>query len=93
MSKKIKELQDIANILREDVLEMTSAAGSGHPTSCLSCADIISCLFFNEMKYDIGNADNPDNDEFILRMFFFFFYFFYNISLQFFRCFLEFLVH
>ena len=66
MSKKIKELQDIANILREDVLEMTSAAGSGHPTSCLSCAEIISCLFFNEMKYDIGNSNNLDNDEFIL---------------------------
>ncbi len=60
MSKKIKDLQDIANILRKDVLEMTSAAGSGHPTSCLSCAELVSCLFFNEMKYDIANPDNPD---------------------------------
>lgn len=52
--------------MRRDVLEMTTAAGSGHPTSCLSCAEIMSVLFFNEMKYDTGNAFNPDNDEFVL---------------------------
>jgi transketolase len=61
-----KALEDISNILRRDVLKMTTAAGSGHPTSCLSCAEIMSTLFFSEMKYDIGNAMNPDNDEFIL---------------------------
>jgi len=61
-----KELKDIANILRRDVLEMTTKAGSGHPTSCLSCAEIISCLFFHQMQYDIKNPENPDNDEFIL---------------------------
>src|SRR3989338_5351083 len=62
----LKDLQDIANILRRDVLKMTSYAGSGHPTSCMSCAEIISTLFFQEMSYDIKNANNPDNDEFIL---------------------------
>lgn len=63
---KIKELQDIANLLRRDVLQMTTEAGSGHPSSCLSCAEIISVLFFNEMRYDVKNPKNPDNDEFIL---------------------------
>ena len=53
MSRKIKNLQDISNTLRRDSLEMTNAAGSGHPTSCLSCAEIISCLFFNELS---GNS-------------------------------------
>src|SRR3989338_11417340 len=62
----VQELQDIANILRSDVLKMTTAAGSGHPTSCLSCAEIISVLYFNEMKYDIKNYNNINNDEFIL---------------------------
>ena len=62
----IKDLQDMANILRRDVLKMTTSAGSGHPTSCLSAAEIMSVLFFNEMTYDIKNAFNPDNDEFIL---------------------------
>ncbi|MBI5804345.1 transketolase [Candidatus Pacearchaeota archaeon] len=61
-----KELSDIANLMRRDVLQMTTAAGSGHPTSCLSCAEIMSVLFFDEMKYDVKNYDNPDNDEFIL---------------------------
>lgn len=62
----LKELQDIANILRRDSLEMTTAAGSGHPTSCLSCAEILSALFFKEMSYDAKNPNNPNNDEFIL---------------------------
>src|SRR3989344_3162004 len=62
----LKQLQDIANLLRRDVLEITSAAGSGHATSCLSCAELMSCLWFNEMSYDIDNAHNPENDEFVL---------------------------
>ena len=62
----IKKLQDLANILRRDVLKMTTSAGSGHPTSCLSSAEIMSVLFFNELKYDTKNPFNQDNDEFIL---------------------------
>ncbi|MBS3076793.1 transketolase [Candidatus Pacearchaeota archaeon] len=61
-----KQLFDIANVLRRDVAEMTSAAGSGHPSSCFSCAEIMATLFFHEMKYDVKNPENPDNDEFIL---------------------------
>ncbi|MBS3072446.1 transketolase [Candidatus Pacearchaeota archaeon] len=61
-----KQLQDIANVLRRDVAIMTTHAGSGHITSCFSCAEIVSCLFFNEMFLDINNPENPDNDEFIL---------------------------
>jgi transketolase len=60
------ELKAIADILRKDSIEMTTKAGSGHPTSCLSCADLMACLFFEEMRYDSGNAENPDNDEFVL---------------------------
>jgi len=45
---------------------MTNEAGSGHPTSCLSSAEIITSLFFKEMKYDITDPFNSDNDEFIL---------------------------
>ncbi len=61
-----KILSQVANVLRKDSLEMTTEAGSGHPSSCLSCAEIMSTLFFDEMKYDIKNPFNPDNDEFIL---------------------------
>lgn len=61
-----KQLVDIANVLRRDVAEMTTAAGSGHPSSCFSCAEILATLFFHEMKFDVKNSENPDNDEFIL---------------------------
>lgn len=62
----IKKLSEMANVLRRDVLQMTTSAGGGHPSSCLSCAEIISALFFDVMKYDVKNANNEDNDEFIL---------------------------
>ena len=61
-----KELSDIATILRRDSLISTTHAGSGHPTSCLSSADIMSVLFFSQMSYDPHNPTHPENDEFIL---------------------------
>lgn len=63
---EIKQIQEIANVLRRDSLMMTSKAGSGHPSSCLSAADIMASLFFNEISLDTKNTENPDNDEFIL---------------------------
>ncbi|MEM3074559.1 MAG: transketolase [Candidatus Pacearchaeota archaeon] len=61
-----KQISDIANVLRRDVAIITNYAGSGHLTSCLSCAEIMACLFFSEMKWDTKNPQNPGNDEFIL---------------------------
>ncbi len=61
-----KELQIAADVLRRDVLEMTTAAGSGHPSSCLSSAEIATVLWFNEMFYDSSNPNHPNNDEFVL---------------------------
>lgn len=61
-----KQLSEIASVLRRDSLEATTAAGSGHASSCLSAADIASVLFFHEMALDKNNPYNPDNDEFIL---------------------------
>ncbi len=67
MKSDIKtQLEEVAEILRRDVLEMTSEAGSGHMSSALSCAEIMSTLFFNEMLYDPKNPENDENDEFIL---------------------------
>ncbi len=62
----VEELKNIVNILRRDSLISTTNAGSGHPTSCLSCAEIMSVLFFHEMHYDKNNPLNQNNDEFIL---------------------------
>lgn len=44
----------------------TSAAGSGHPTSCLSAADIVASLFFNAMNFDVMQPTSPFNDRFVL---------------------------
>jgi len=53
------------NIRRWSIM-MTAQAGSGHPTSALSAADIVAVLFFYAMRYDPYNYENPDNDRFIL---------------------------
>ena len=59
-------LQNIATRLRIDSIRSTSEAGSGHPTSCMSMADVTSALFFAEMSFDPRNPYNPDADRFIL---------------------------
>lgn len=65
MNKNIL-LKKIADKLRALSLKMTTAAGSGHPTSCLSIAEIMSVLFFDEMRFDIGDPRGRDNDDFVL---------------------------
>ena len=52
--------------LRIDSLRATTAALSGHPTSCLSAADILAVLFFHVLRYDYNNPLSLDNDRFIL---------------------------
>ena len=59
-------LKQKATNLRIHSIISTSEAGSGHPTTCLSAADIVSALFFHAMRYDPANAQNPNNDRFIL---------------------------
>src|SRR6188474_628065 len=59
-------LHNLATQLRIDSVRSTSEAGSGHPTSCLSAAEIVSALFFAEMHFDPKNPQNPDNDRFVL---------------------------
>ena len=59
-------LKQKATNLRIHSIISTSEAGSGHPTTCLSAADIVSALFFHAMRYDTADAQNPNNDRFIL---------------------------
>src|SRR6266487_4601385 len=62
----VPALSNIATQLRIDSIRSTSEAGSGHPTSCCSMADLMSALFFAEMHFDPKNPQNPDNDRFVL---------------------------
>ena len=59
-------LKGIANQLRIHSITSTTAAGSGHPTSCCSAADVVSALFFGHMRYDPKNPRFHNNDRFIL---------------------------
>src|ERR1700749_1334378 len=59
-------LADKATQLRIDSIRATTAAGSGHPTSCASAADIVSALFFSVMRYDPKQPHNRANDVFVL---------------------------
>lgn len=45
---------------------MSTAAGSGHPTTAMSAAELGACLFFDEMHYNVKDPDDPGNDEFVL---------------------------
>jgi transketolase len=59
-------LKGIANQLRIHSINSTTAAGSGHPTSCCSAADVVATLFFGHMRYDAKNPHYHNNDRFIL---------------------------
>jgi transketolase len=62
----IELLKGIANQLRIHSITSTTAAGSGHPTSCCSAADLVATLFFGHMRYDAKNPHYYNNDRFIL---------------------------
>ncbi len=59
-------LQQMAQKLRRHSLVTTSEAGSGHPTTCLSCAEILSVLFFDQMRWDPQDPSGRDADVFVL---------------------------
>jgi transketolase len=59
-------LKNIATRLRIDSIRATSEAGSGHPTSCMSMADVMAALFFSEMRFDPKDPHLPDADRFVL---------------------------
>ena len=62
---KIELYRDLARQLRIDSIRCSTAAGSGHPTSSLSAADLIAVLLAGHLRYDFGQPDNPANDHLI----------------------------
>jgi len=64
--KLVEALRAMGQLLRRHAVETTTLAGSGHPTTCLSAADIVATLFFTTLRYDVPNPDNPLNDRFVL---------------------------
>jgi transketolase len=62
----VPALKNIATQLRIDSVLSTSEAGSGHPTTCCSAAEIVATLFFAEMRYLPKDPQNDQNDRFVL---------------------------
>ncbi len=62
----VTALKSKAAQLRIESVIATTEAGSGHPSSCCSAADIVATLFFSVMRYDPKNPKHPTNDRFIL---------------------------
>ncbi len=60
------QLQQKANVVREDIIKMLENAGSGHSAGSLGLADIVTALYFNIMNIDPKNPTWPDRDIFIL---------------------------
>lgn len=61
-----KQLQKKAVEIRMNIIEGTYNAGSGHPGGSLSCADIVTYLYFNKMNVDANNPKDENRDRFVL---------------------------
>lgn len=62
----IKELEEIAKKARKNIIEQVYKANSGHPGSSLSCVDILTVLYFNEMNIDPKDPKMEDRDKLVL---------------------------
>lgn len=62
----IKQLEEIANNIREDIIRMLVAAGSGHSAGPLGLADIFTALYFDILKHDPKNPDWSERDILLL---------------------------
>ncbi len=61
-----KQLEQIACKVRMGILEGIHAAKAGHPGGSLSCADILTYLYFNKMNIDPANPKKDDRDRLVL---------------------------
>jgi transketolase len=62
----VAAIKEKARLLSIYSMMSTTAAGSGHPTSCMSAAELVAGTFFYAMKFDAKNPNSPDADRFVL---------------------------
>src|SRR5881628_1099380 len=65
MPQPIQEWKELAAQLRVDSIRSTTTAGSGHPTSSMSAADLMAVLLAKYLRYDFDQPDDPANDHLI----------------------------
>src|SRR6516165_4450147 len=61
----LDDIHEMAQQLRVDSIRCSTAAGSGHPTSSMSAADVMAVLMTRQLRYDWQQPDNPANDHLI----------------------------
>ena len=61
----LEDVGELAQQLRVDSIRCSTAAGSGHPTSSMSAADVMAALLARHLRYDWQQPDNPANDHLI----------------------------
>ncbi|MDQ2902288.1 MAG: transketolase [Ktedonobacteraceae bacterium] len=62
---QVQQWTNLAQQLRVDSIRCTTAAGSGHPTSSMSAADLMAVLLMGYLHYDFDTPQNPNNDHLI----------------------------
>ena len=66
MSEIIERLQELVKLVRYSILTATTHAGSGHPTSSLSAAELmVGLMFGGTFSYDINQPVHPNNDRLV----------------------------
>jgi transketolase len=65
-TSRVPALKNIATRLRIESIRATTEAGTGHPTTCMSAADLVAALFFGEMRYDPAQPQHEHADRFVL---------------------------
>lgn len=62
----VDALKKIAKEVRKGIIEEVYSAKSGHPGGSLSCADILTVLYFNQMNVDEEKPNDPNRDRLVL---------------------------
>lgn len=66
MNLSVNEMQQVASQIRQDIVSMVNAAGSGHPGGSLSAADLLTVLYFDVMNVNPEEPKKADRDRFVL---------------------------
>src|SRR5207245_10994158 len=66
MTTKIEGWHELAQQLRVDSVRAAAAAGSGHPTSSMSAAELAAVLLSDHLRYDFDDPGHPPNDHLVL---------------------------
>jgi transketolase len=63
---EIEQIAHLCQAMRRDIIEMTAAAGSGHPGGSLSAVEIVAALYGSVMRHDPADPSMSDRDRFVL---------------------------